>query len=43
MTGHVGKRPDNPVDSDEFHMFKQNMIVIYNTRLFGRVKVPATA
>jgi len=43
MTGHAGKRPDHATDHDEFHMFKQNMIVVYNSKLFGRITVPTTA
>jgi hypothetical protein len=41
MTGY-GK-PDNPVDALSFHMLKENLLIVYDTRLFGWMEPSATA
>jgi hypothetical protein len=41
MTGD-GKA-DDPIDAKSFHMLKENLIIVYDPRLFGWMTPPATA
>ena len=42
MTGESNK-PDNPIDAKSFHVLKENLICVRNTKLFAIGKSPANA
>lgn len=42
MTGGVNK-PDNPIDAKEFHILKEDMLCLYNSKTSFVISPPATA